>query len=71
MKTEEKKINEAFRKACFEIGTQTAMAKRLGVTKQYVNQIVKGQCKLGFKYVRLVAEMTSLSREELRPDIYG
>lgn len=48
-------------------GTASALAARLGVTRQSVSA---WKC-VPMKYVKLIEKDTGIPRDKLRPDVYG
>ena len=55
------------------VGSQTELAKQIGVTPQFVYQIVKGLRPVPATLVLKIEAATggTVSRYELRPDIFG
>lgn len=56
-------LPEIFRR----VGSQNALAKKLGITRQAV-------CaweKVPMRWIKTISEMTGIPRKLIRPDIYG
>ncbi|MEQ1560376.1 MAG: YdaS family helix-turn-helix protein [Methyloglobulus sp.] len=60
--------NEALQKAIKSVGTQTLLAKRLGISQQRLQWWTKNT--LPAEWVIQVEKETGVPRHELRPDIY-
>lgn len=60
-------------KAYIEQVSQTQLAELLGVTKQAVNHWATGRYRPSLPTMRRIIELSDgeLSREDIRPDIYG
>lgn len=55
------------------VGTQSALAAHLGVSRQFINQLYNGTRQVPPKMVLDVERATggNVTRYELRPDIFG
>jgi DNA-binding transcriptional regulator YdaS (Cro superfamily) len=53
------------------IGTQKDIAERVGVSQAAVSQWDSGEKKISPKNVKKIEKLFGISREQLRPDIYG
>lgn len=52
-------------------GGQAALARKLGVSPQAVNQWVAGSRPVPPKHALKIESLTGISRHELRPDVFG
>jgi DNA-binding transcriptional regulator YdaS (Cro superfamily) len=51
--------------------SQEALARLIGVTKPQVSRWETGQRKISARQAREIERFTGISRERLRPDIFG
>ncbi len=59
-------------KAAAAVGSQTELARRLGLSRQSINRWKsRGHGTIPRKYVSAVSEMTGIPRRELMPDIFS
>lgn len=61
---------DAFRAAVAQIGTQQAMAKRLGVAQPSIWRWIRSKRGVPGEHVLAVEQATGISRHDLRPDLY-
>jgi DNA-binding transcriptional regulator YdaS (Cro superfamily) len=54
-----------------EIKTQEHAAKLMGISVPYLSMIENGQRKIGVSKIARISKVTGISRQELRPDIFG
>ena len=64
-------MENAIARAAQQVGGQTRLADLLGINKQQVNAWVKDRENIPIHHVRRIAELTDVSREDLRPDVYA
>ncbi len=62
---------DAIKRACEIVGSQTALAKLLGVTPGYVNQWVSGHRQIPADYCPAIEAATNgvIRCEQMRPDV--
>jgi DNA-binding transcriptional regulator YdaS (Cro superfamily) len=61
---------KALQKAIKVLGSQTALAKALGVTQTQIWNWLNRDSKVTAEYVLSIEKLTGVPRHELRPDIY-
>lgn len=64
-------MTEALAKAAEIAGGNKGLAGFLGVHPSFISQLITGHRKLPVKYCRLIADEYGISREDLRPDVFG
>jgi DNA-binding transcriptional regulator YdaS (Cro superfamily) len=52
-------------------GAKTDLAKEVGVTKTWISQIISGKMKPSAQLAIKIELATGVSREKLRPDLFG
>lgn len=60
----------ALRRAIAKVGSQSAMARLLGVSQAAVSKWVRNSKHLPAEHVLRVQDVTGVSRHDLRPDLY-
>lgn len=63
----------AIQRACEILGGQVALARALGVTPQFVNQLVRANRSVPAHHCRTIEDATDgrVTRYQLRPDVFG
>jgi len=61
---------EALQRACDIIGSQTALARVLGVRQGHIHYWLHRRGRVPAEYVLTIERETGVSRHELRPDVY-
>lgn len=50
--------------------TQRALAQKLGISSQFLNQIISGVRRPGVDLTKRIESVTGIPRHVLRPDVY-
>jgi DNA-binding transcriptional regulator YdaS (Cro superfamily) len=63
---------QALMKIITKVGSQSELARRLGVTRDYVNHMVKGRSQISSKLVKKLVLLSEgeITEKDLRPDIF-
>lgn len=62
---------DAISRAIESAGGQAALARHLGIHPSLVSQWATGRRRVDPKHCRAIEDLTSVSRHDLRPDIFG